>query len=169
MNFRKTLLAVTFILFSTSFAFSQQLGHLSTSEIVEFLPGKKAADEKIMAKQKEYEAEIKKMTAELQSAFEKAQKDFQENKLSQEQQIELEKSLQSKQTRIGEYQQTASKSIKKLNDSLYEPLLNKLNEAINAVAKKKNLKYVLDSSANGVVLVAEGTDITEAVKKELGL
>lgn len=165
----KNYLLAFSILGLSSFTFAQDIGHIKSVDIIEILPGKKAADEQIITKQKEYEQEIKKMTQELQAAYEKAQNDVQTKKLNPQQQQELGAELEAKQKRIEEYKQTAGSAIQKLNESLYEPILIKFKNAISIVASKKKLKYVLDASADSVILIADGLDITEDVKKELGI
>lgn len=49
------------------------------------------------------------------------------------------------------------------------PIISKARDAINEVAKEKQILYVFDASAGRGLLVAEGEDLYEAVKAKLGL
>jgi len=48
------------------------------------------------------------------------------------------------------------------------PLYEKARSAIETVAKSQSFEYVLDSSAGGSVILADGKDLLADVKKELG-
>ena len=51
---------------------------------------------------------------------------------------------------------------------LMTPLLEKARDAITKVGKDQGFNYVVDSSPNGGVILANGKDLLEDVKKELG-
>ena len=51
---------------------------------------------------------------------------------------------------------------------LLQPISKELEEAVNAVADRLGIEYVFEFPMQGMV-VAKGTDVTEEVKKELGL
>ncbi len=59
--------------------------------------------------------------------------------------------------------------IKKKEQELLTPLINKAREAINEVAKENGYKYIFDSSL-GVILFTDDTDdILPLVKKKLNI
>ena len=51
---------------------------------------------------------------------------------------------------------------------IFEPIGEDYSKAVNAVAERLGFDYVFENNTQ-VLLVANGTDISEEVKKELGL
>ena len=48
------------------------------------------------------------------------------------------------------------------------PLLEKARDAITKVGQDQGFNYVIDSSPNGGIILADGKDLLDDVKKELG-
>ena len=51
---------------------------------------------------------------------------------------------------------------------MMRPLIEKARTAIEETASEQGFNYVLDSSAGGSVIIANGIDIMAEVKKKLG-
>jgi outer membrane protein len=75
--------------------------------------------------------------------------------------------VQDMAKRISEYQENAQKELQTKEGDLMKPLIEKIKASIQKVGKAKGFKYVLNS-ADGTLLLADGTDITADVKKDLG-
>jgi outer membrane protein len=73
--------------------------------------------------------------------------------------------MQDMGRRIGEYQETAQKDLQKKEADLMKPITEKVKASIQKVGKAKGFNYVLNA---GDLLLADGTDITADVKKDLG-
>jgi outer membrane protein len=69
--------------------------------------------------------------------------------------------------RIQEFSQSAEIDIKDKQVELLEPFQTKLSEAIKKIAKANNYNYVFDTSV--LRFYAQGDDLTEKVKAELGI
>lgn len=127
--------------------------------------------------------ETKKMTADL-DAFSKTKGDelnkqaesFQKE-VQQYQQVDAAKmtgaqrdvkeaELQKKQQSLQQIQQTAQNDLAQKRDAAVKPIIEKLNNAVNKVAKASGYEFIIDGSA---LIYKGGADVTEAVKKELGL
>jgi outer membrane protein len=78
------------------------------------------------------------------------------------------KEMQDMGTRIQQYQQTAQKELGQKEVDLLKPIMEKAQAAVKKVAKAKGITYVLDATTGSGVIVADGEDLLEAVKKELG-
>lgn len=74
---------------------------------------------------------------------------------------ELEQSMQ-------EFQMTANQDLAKKETELLQPMIDKAQEAITAVAEENGFTYILDSST-GVTLYNGGVDVIDLVKAKLGL
>ncbi|AGW85869.1 Outer Membrane Protein [Blattabacterium sp. (Nauphoeta cinerea)] len=82
----------------------------------------------------------------------------------------LKKELEILQARAHAYQKTAADDLTKKQNQLLNPIYKKIENAIHKVIDQdKDIIRVDDCSPGKGVLVNKGEDITEAVKKELGL
>ncbi|WP_185863189.1 OmpH family outer membrane protein [Blattabacterium cuenoti] len=82
----------------------------------------------------------------------------------------LKKELEILQARAHAYQKTAADDLTKKQNQLLNPIYKKIEKAIHKVIDKdKDIIRVDDCSPGKGILVNKGEDITEAVKKELGL
>jgi outer membrane protein len=79
-----------------------------------------------------------------------------------------QKELESMQQNLQEFRDSASQELQKKNMDIMTPLLAKARDAINKVGKDQGFNYVIDSSPNFGVILANGKDLLEDVKKELG-
>jgi outer membrane protein len=74
------------------------------------------------------------------------------------------------QARIQDYQVKAEEDIQKKYNELTEPIIKKVQDAINAVAAEGKYTYVFDSTPGKAVLFSDGgEDILPMVKKNLGI
>ncbi len=79
-------------------------------------------------------------------------------------QEELSKRASEFQRRV----QDADKQLAQLEQKEKEPLLKKLEQAVNAVAQENKLDIVLDRRASGLLYMAPALDITEKVRSRFG-
>ena len=107
------------------------------------------------------------------SEYEAQLKDFQVNQDSMSEAIRNDKlkSLQDLEERITLFQQSAQQSIQLKEAELFEPILTKIQNAIDEVSKDKGYSYVFDigGNAGGLVYKNDTHDITNMVKAQLNL
>ena len=74
------------------------------------------------------------------------------------------------QQRIQGFQQTAQQDLQQKEAELFQPIMDKAQSAIEAVAKANGFTHVFDLGAGGVLYFSEQSiDILPLVKKELGI
>ena len=126
--------------------------------------------------------ETKKMTADLEAlsktkgdelnkmgqAFQTEVQQYQEGaaKMTEAQRQAKEAELQKKQQNLQQLQATAQNDLAQRRDAAIKPIIDKLNRAVEKVAKANGWEFIIDSSA---LVYKSGADATAAVKKELGL
>ncbi|KIA84422.1 molecular chaperone Skp [Kaistella solincola] len=108
---------------------------------------------------------------ELQKQAEAFQKEVQQYqaegaKLTEAQRTAKETDLQKKQQNLQQIQQTAQNDLAQRRDAAVKPIIDKLNKAVEKVAKANGYDFIIDGSA---LIYKGGPDATPAVKKELGL
>ena len=79
-----------------------------------------------------------------------------------------QKELESMQTNLQEFRDSAAQELQKKQMDLMTPLLEKARDAITKVGKDQGFNYVIDSSPNGGIILADGKDLLADVKMELG-
>ena len=71
--------------------------------------------------------------------------------------------------RISDFQQSAEDKIGAQKQKLYEPIMKKVNDAIQTVAKANGYTYIFDASSGALLFAAESDDVLPLLKKQLNL
>lgn len=147
----------------------QKIGHINADELLQLMPETATAQKELEAYGKQLEKDLTDMETEMQSKIES----FRANEkmmttLSRETKT---KELQELQMRIQEYSQRAQQDLQQKQVELLTPVIEKAQNAVQAVAKENGFSYILDSSqSKAVVIFAEnGEDIMPLVKAKLGI
>ena len=146
---------------------AQNIAHINTSNLLAEMPSYKLVQlemEKISVKK---EQELRGMQIE----FQKEVNDYTKgaDTLSDIVRQFKEKELQEKRNRIEQFAMYAEQELKAKEEELTQPIVVKATAAINKVAKANGYEYVIDSSAGTLIVVPKKRDITDLVKKELGI
>ena len=160
----KHLLLTGILAMATTFGFSQQkFGHVNSQELLDTMPSRKAA----MQKLNDYSAAGQKELEAMKLDFEKAYQAYlakQETLPPVMQKIEEEK-LMKKQQDLQERDQSLTQEIQAISQDMNKPILDRLERAVKNVAERKKLAYVIDESVT--LYFAGGIDITKEVIDEL--
>jgi outer membrane protein len=149
---------------------AQKFGHVNSAALLEMMPEVDVADKQLAAFQ---EGLIKGGEAKVRT-FEANYKKFQENvkagTLSKVQQQDRQNALAEEQESISQYEAQVQFQVMQRREELLKPILQKVDEAIQAEGKAGEYTFVFDSSVAGALLFAiDGDDIMEPVKKRLGI
>lgn len=150
----------------TANAQNPKIGHINSQDILTLMPEIKTADEDLQKYGQQLESQLKTMSAEYQSKIQAFQN---EPNMADAIKQTREKEIIDLQTRIQEFQETAQESIQKKKEELYSPILKKVENVIKEVAKDNNYTYILDTSYGLVLYFTDSNDISDLVKKKLGL
>lgn len=145
-----------------------KMGYINSYEVMTLMPEVSQVESAMAEFNKANQTYLETMYKEMQ---EKAAK-YEEEKATLSESIRKikEEELQSMYDRFQTAQQGFQADAQKKQQELLKPLQDKLQAAIDTVAKKQGLVFVFDLSAGGVVYKGEkAVDITSAVKKELSI
>jgi len=165
----KFITIMTCLLLS-NMTFSQQLfGHVNSQEILTAMPEAATAQ---LALQSELETmQLQGQT--MMQEFEAQQKQFQIDQANMNDAIRNTKlkELEDLQSRILMFEQSAEQSIQMKQAELFEPILTKIQNAIDEISKEKGYSYVFDlvGLQGGMVYKDDSYDITSLVKEKLNL
>jgi outer membrane protein len=167
----KTLFLIIAALSVSSIAFAQttlKIGHINSQELVLAMPENDTAQVKIEKAAKSFEDQLQ----EMQKEFERKYKDLMSQRESLSELVRQTKAdeLQGIEQRIQQFQQNAEQDLQKQRANLYQPIFEKANKAISAVAKENGFTYILDLAQGGVIYYDEAsTNILPLVKQKMGL
>lgn len=145
---------------------AQKVAALDVNAILNLMPEKKKADEKLEALSKTKGAEIEKLRNEAEALYKK----YAEDAPKQTAQVNETRSaeLQKMQEKVQQLMQAAQKDVAEKTDAEYAPIEKKFQDAVDRAAKANNWDFILDANSNFLIYKG-GPDATAAVKKELGL
>lgn len=161
---KKFILAILLIL--PTMAFAQKFGTVDATTIIPNLPEYKEAQTAVEAAAKTLETELANLNEQYQKAIEAFQA-LPKDELESIKQRKAEE-IQTLEQRIMQFRQSASQDLDQQQQKLMAPILQKVNDAINAVVAEGGYTMVFERSA-GIYPGAAVEDITPAVKKKLNI
>lgn len=174
MNKRKLFAAVAF-LFVSAVSFAQapvKIGYTNVDYVLSQMPESK----QIEADLKAYSAQLENQLKSKYQEFETKGQAYQKGAATMTDVVKAdkEKELMNLRTSIEEFQKNADVSLQKKQQSLMEPALDKLQKAIDDVAKENGYTYVFNSDAGyGTTPVLlhgpEDGNISDLVLKKMGV
>jgi outer membrane protein len=172
MKIKLFVTALTLLASLSINAQSFKLGYTNIEYILQNMPDSKEIQAKLSTEKGQYDKLYQDKLADAQKLLE----DYQKNAASMSAVIKAdkEKSLQNKQNELQELQQNAENALSRKQQELIAPVMDKIQAAIDAVAKEHGYTFVLNSDAGygttPVILVApESDNITPLVFKKMGI
>lgn len=164
----KTILLATALCIGTlSFTQAQsKVAHINTQELIQAMPEMKAAQTELENLSKTYQTDFQAMGTEYQNTVKQYEAEVNTKTAEENQKRAVE--LQEKQQRIQQFQADAQQDLAKKQEELIKPISEKAKTAILKVGRAQGFDYVLDSSL-GVTILADGKNLLDDVKKELGI
>lgn len=165
---RKIKILLLILCVSISFAVNSQskVAHINSTELVSSMPEMNEAKTELEKLAKTYENDIQTMAAELQSKVK--QYDTEASAQTDEENARRLQEVQGMEQSIRQYQSQAQQELQKKEFDLLKPITEKAQAAIVKVAKAQGFDYVLDSTQGQGVILADGKNLIEDVKIELG-
>jgi outer membrane protein len=164
---KNLVLAAVLLIGGTSIMNAQsKVAHINTQELVQAMPETKAAQAEIQKLAKTYDVQIQDMGNEYDAKVKRYDAEA-ATQTAEENQKRVEEVASMRQS-IAQFQQQAQQELQKKEFDLLKPITEKAKEAILKVARAQGFQYVLDSTQGQGVILADGKDLMEDVKKELG-
>jgi outer membrane protein len=161
------LLIVSFFVFSVRGFAQQKYGHIKSGEILDAMPEYKQLNTTIEGKKKQYAYQLQKMYED----YQRKTKEINDYGISMMEAVREErlKEVDSLQQAISGFEGTAQGEIDKLQAKLMKPLNDKYLKIVQSVAKENGYTYIFDVTNGMVVYYPETGDVTELVKKKMGI
>ncbi len=167
-QFKTLLFAAALFIGATSFTQAQsKVAHINTQDLIKAMPEMSTAQSEMEKLGKTYEADIKAMVTEYQNKMKQYEAEA-PTKTDEENQKRLIE-VQTMEQNIQQYRGTAQQDMQKKEVDLLKPITEKAKAAILKVARAQGFEYVLDSTQGGGVIMADGKNLLDDVKKALGI
>lgn len=159
----KTLLiAAVMMLGASSMNAQAKTAHIDVQELLSKMPEMTAAKAQLDKLNKTFETEYSTMVTEYQTKMRKYESEAET--ATKEMNETRAKEMQDMGQRIQQYRDNAQKQLQDKETEIIKPIMDKAKAAIVKVAKAKGYQYVMDAST---LIVADGPNLFEDVKKEL--
>ncbi|WP_418602438.1 OmpH family outer membrane protein [Hwangdonia sp.] len=166
-QFKTILLATALCIGTVSFTQAQsKVAHINTQDLITAMPEMKAAQTQLETLGKTYQTDIQNMATEFQNKVK--QYDAEASSKTQEENTKRAQEVQTMEQNIRQFQGQAQQDLQTKEMELLKPITEKAKTAILKVARAQGFDYVLDS-AQGVMIMADGKNLLDDVKKELGI
>ena len=161
----KTLLIAAILILGANQTITAQTktAHVDVNEIMAKMPAMLDAQKQLEKLSTTYDADYKKMVEEYQAKLKKYEAEA--ATVTEAVNGERSKEVQDMQKRIVDFRDNAQKELQQKESDIVKPLMEKVRASIQKVGKAKGFQYVLDGST---LLLADGTNLTVDVKKDLG-
>ena len=145
-----------------------KIAHVNTNEVMNAMPEKTKAEKSLENYYNELQEQLKVMYNEYSTKLQ----DYQANAETMSNLVKQskEKELVDLESRITAFQANAENEFEAKRAELLAPLLEKIQNAINAVGKEKGFTYILDVATGTTVYIGtDAVDVTKDVKAKLGI
>ena len=161
-NLFRTAIVVA-LLGLSGIANAQKLGHVDVQVVMQMMPERDSA--RIVVE--ELQKRLEKTMVELQTSYQEKLARFQgDATISEAEKQMLYNDLVNLEKNITEFEQNAQRELQQKEQDLLAPMVEKVNQSIEKIAKEKGFEYILDAN---VLHYKGGEDITPLVKKDLGI
>lgn len=168
--FKKAVTLFSLVVLVASFGYSQatlKLGHIDSNEILTMMPETDSLSKELQKYAEYLDQQMNAMAVEYQTKI----TNYQDNVATMSDLIRQtkEKEITDLQARIQAFQQSADQDLSTKQAELFNPLIEKVKNAINVVGRENGYTYILDVGAGAVVFFENGDDVLPLVKKKLGI
>jgi outer membrane protein len=162
-----SILLITLSLLSCQLFAQDKFGHIHSEQLLMTMPETANADKEIQEYSKMLESQLQTMYEEYQSKA----GEFQANEALMTEVVKEAKikEIQDLELRIQQFQQTSQEGVQQKRNEVLAPLLEKAQNAINAVAEENGYTYIFDISLGSIVYGDKSRDIMPLVKTKLGI
>ena len=166
---KKIILTILVALPLAAAAQTLKLGHFNSHDVMQSMPEMAAAQTELNAQIKKHDDEYMRIATLSQQAVEEftAVRDSLPANIADRRQKEM---LEQGQ-KVQEYAQFADQDLQELQRKLLEPIVVKLNAAVQAVGDAEGMTYIFNIANVDIPYVNEKTsiDLTPAIKTRLGI
>lgn len=151
----------------TTGVFAQmKIGYVNSQEILAELPEVKQAEANLKSLEQQLQRKGQKMIEELQKKYQDLERKQKQGLIAPKQLEEEAQKLEQEKLKIAQFEQEMRDQLLKKQQELMAPVLEKVQKAIEVVAKENGYTYILDATA-GVLYADPKYDVSNLVREKL--
>jgi outer membrane protein len=167
---KRIFLGVAFVALGTLAAPAQKYGHLNFGLLISSLPETEAADKEMEAYQKQLTAKGEEMAKTWQQKAQEFARKAQSGEMAPVEQQRQQAALEKERDEIIDYEQEMQNLMQEKRQELLGPIVEKVEQAIEDVAKENGYLMIFDSSTfNAILFAQESDDLLLLVQAKLGV
>lgn len=151
---------------------AQKFAHFDYTSIMQSLPETKTAMTELEALSKQYTEELQAMEKEITTKMEKYQSEVTES-TPENIKTRRQQEITDLQQRYQQASEDDQKAFNEARNTKMQPIMQKVMDAVNSVAKEGNYLYIVDQTASqsaGIIInTSLSEDVTKKVMDKLGL
>ncbi len=161
------ILAICTLTLGVSAQNQEKFGHINFADLYALMPGL----DSVKVVYEKYATSVQDQFNAMQKELETKITDYQNNQTTMSEIIRQtkEREITDLQTRMEAFQTSAQQDLQNKEVELTTPIIEKAQNAVKAVAKENGYTYILNSTGGMLLYADPGDDITEMVKKKLGI
>lgn len=148
---------------------AQKLGYLNSNELMAMHPYVQGADSILLIYQNQLIADGQRLVQDFQKNYDNYMTEVNAGNLSKIKMQEIENVLTQEQSSIREFEVEMQRKILEKREELYTPILNNIQEAINAVGRENEYTFIFDISTGNILFADLADNIMPLVKEKLGI
>jgi outer membrane protein len=166
----KNLFLISLLTLAVSTAISaQKIGHLDSQSLLSDMPEVRGAESNLEAFQAQLTKRGEKMITDFQRKYQELAQKEQAGEIAPKALEEATRKLKEDEAKIQAYEQEMQQKVVERRDELLQPILDRVNAAIEEVSKEKGYDYIIDLSSGTILFADDQFDITEQVREKLGM
>ncbi len=167
---KKTLLlTLGLVVFLAVGSYAQKFGYLNSVALLSELAEVKQADSNLKAFQTQLTKRGQEMVKELQEKAAELERKKEQGLISPKDYQDQAAKLQEEEAKIASYEKEVYDKLAKKREEEYKPILERVNTAMQDVAKENGYLMVFDSGSQILLYGDQTLDLTPMVKAKLGL
>ncbi|MBK8557572.1 MAG: OmpH family outer membrane protein [Lewinellaceae bacterium] len=163
------VLALALMISAAAMAQTQKFGYCNSVALLANMSEVKEADSVLKDFQTQLTKRGQEMVKDLQSRAEELERKKTNGTIAPKDYATQADKLQADQDSISSYEQEVYKKLGEKREQLYTPILEKVNKAMQDVAKEKGYMLVFDSTTQVLLYADESLDVTRDVAIKLGI
>ena len=172
-HFGSSIFALFFVFgglfFSSGQALAQQYVYFNAAELLINMPEIRQIDTDIEAFRRQLNRQLEDMIRKFEEKSREVAEQERQGLLSPRQLEVASKEIAEKRTAIIQYEAEVAKKVSERREQRLSPLLNRIDEKIEELAKENGYTYIFDSSTGIVLWADDKYDVTDKLKRKLGL
>lgn len=156
-----------FALLLATVAVGQKFGHINSQQLLLESSEVKAADTQIETFQNQMLEKGKQMVAGFEADYQTYMQEANSKTLSPVQMQAKEAALQEKQQAIQKYEVEMQQKVGMKREELLQPIIEKINTAIEAVGKEGGYTMIFDTASGAVLHALDTEDVIDKVRARL--